>query len=158
MKQTIAKNQDQLNQLYSGQGRQNRKIHKVQQMIPGPQSVPQNTVPVTNFNSTQRLRFSQSNKKGSVERGAIQQSKLNIMPYPTTGQYSSNSTHTIQTGMNSATNPAQLIMHDRSLSTNFLNNTVNHPIQRPTAQLKLLNEMETIGGYNQTQLLDRLFN
>jgi hypothetical protein len=47
------------------QKQQTRKINKV--MAKQQASVvqmPQNT----NFNSTQRLRFSQSNKKGSIER------------------------------------------------------------------------------------------
>lgn len=38
------------------------------------------------------------------------------------------STHVLQTGMNSATAPAQLILNDRSQSTNLLNSTATAPI------------------------------
>lgn len=103
-------------------------------------------MPQNNFNSTQKLRFSQSNKKNSIERASIPtNSKLNILPNATIGQYSTNSTQVLQTGMNSAHQP-QLLLNERSL-----NSTATVPLVRQEIEHGHVH-------YNGTQLLDRLFN
>lgn len=56
-------------------------------------------------------------------------------------------------GMNSATAPAQLVLNDRSQSTNHLNNTQNVPLGRSAMQTDI-----DMMQYNNTQILDRLLN
>lgn len=116
--------------------KQTRKVMKVQQ--PGKQQANYMSVPQTNsFNSTQKIRFNQSSKKHSVERvGIHENSKLNILPVP--GSYvSTQSTHAIPSGMISATAPAQLVLNDRSQSSNLLNNTQNVPLGRSAIQSEI---------------------
>jgi len=71
--------------LLQQQNKQNRKMLKATQQI-GKQQTSYIQMPQNNFNSTQKIRFSQSNQKQSMERASLQQSgKLNILPNATLG-------------------------------------------------------------------------